>query len=420
MLREHELRHHIVGEMHLRRWPVLHAPMRIVQILRLVEAKAREAEFAAVLSPPRGGTIAPEVGRRHVAGTLPGGIAFTWERHNEASSTTLFAAASGGRALAAAIAWAEGLPGSVIRATRIIIVVDEAEADRLLDELAFEPGNLVSCHVAGGARIWSDFRIAADGYGRLLIAANGLDGSDLTRTVQRIQELGNYRNLALLGLPVAQACWPLLDEAEARLRRIGEELVGTEVRDEQLMEHLSSLSLEIARIASSANYRMSATAAYAQLVDERLHGLAPEPIRGYPSLIDFTQRRLLPAVRTCAAFGQRERQVATRAGQFTALLRTRIETRIETQNVHLLASLERSTLAQLRLQHLVEGLSVVAISYYAVGLIGHVLDGVGHSMPDFPAEVIAAVLTPLVVAGSYLALRHMRHRVLAGPVERDK
>ncbi len=414
MLREHELRRHLVGEMHLRRWPALHAPMQIVQALRLVDAEAREAEFASVLSLPAGGKIAPEAGKRHIAGTLPGGIAFTWERHSEASSTTLFAAGGDEPALAAAIGWAESLPGTTLRATRILIVEDERAAAAMLPALGFEPDDLVSCHVAGAPRIWSDFRIAGDGYGRLLIAANALDGGDLTRAVQRVQELGNYRNLALLGLPVAQACWPLLDEAEAQLRQLGEELVRTDVRDDQLMAHLSALSLEIARIASSANYRMSATAAYAQLADERLHDLAPEAIRGYPSLIDFTQRRLLPAVRTCAAFGKRERQVATRAGQFTGLLRTRIETRIENQNGHLLASLERSTATQLRLQHLVEGLSVVAISYYAIGLIGHVLDGIGHAVHGFPAETALSALTPLVVIASFFGLRHMRRRVLAG------
>jgi hypothetical protein len=127
-------------------------------------------------------------------------------------------------------------------------------------------------------RIWSDFRIGADGYGRMLVAANGLDGGDLTRAVQRLQELGSYRNLALLGLPVARAAWPRLDEAEADLRRLGEALTRNDVRDDDLMAQLSALSLAIAAVASATDYRMSATAAYALLVEERLADLAPQPI----------------------------------------------------------------------------------------------------------------------------------------------
>jgi uncharacterized membrane-anchored protein len=240
-------------------------------------------------------------------------------------------------------------------------------------------------------RIWSDFRIGADGYGRMLVAANGLDGGDLTRAVQRLQELGSYRNLALLGLPVARAAWPRLDEAEADLRRLGEALTRNDVRDDDLMAQLSALSLAIAAVASATDYRMSATAAYALLVEERLADLAPQPIPGFLSLGEFTQRRFLPAVRTCAAFSKREQQVAPAPGSSPPCC-ARIETRIENQNGALLASLERSATRQLRLQHLVEGLSVVGISYYATALIGHVLEG-GESLVHFDARLAVGVMT---------------------------
>lgn len=411
MLREHELRRHIVSEMHLRRWPKLTTPLQIIQILRLVDSKVRDAEFEAVLAPPAGGRI-EAAGKRHVSGTLEGDIAFTWERHSEASSITLFAEPASHAALASAIEWAESLPGDALRATRLTLVQDEDTAEAMMADMAFVPNELVSCHVAGQARIWSDFLIGADGYGRLLVAANGLAGSDLTRVVQRLQELGNYRNLALLGLPVAQASWPLLDAAEQHLRRLAENIVRSDVRDDALMDQLSSLSLEIATIASSANYRMSATDAYAQLVDERLNDLAPTAIAGFPSLLDFTQRRLLPGVRTCAAFTKRERQVTARAAQFTALLRTRIETRIENQNGALLASLERSAKMQLRMQQLVEGLSVVAISYYAISLIGHVLEGAETFLHGFNPHLAVAIVTPAVLVATWLGLHHLKRGVL--------
>jgi uncharacterized membrane-anchored protein len=108
----------------------------------------------------------------------------------------------------------ESLPGATLRATRIAIVPDDEAAAQMLPAMAFDHEELVSCHVAGPMRIWSDFRIGDQGYGQLLIAANGLDGGPLSRAVQRMQELGNYRNLALIGLPVARAAWPRLDEAD--------------------------------------------------------------------------------------------------------------------------------------------------------------------------------------------------------------
>ena len=54
----------------------------------------------------------------------------------------------------------------------------------------------------------SDFRLHADGYGRLLVLDRGLAGDEPAQLVLRLQELGNYRNMALLGLPLAQRLTP--------------------------------------------------------------------------------------------------------------------------------------------------------------------------------------------------------------------
>jgi uncharacterized membrane-anchored protein len=89
-MHEHEWRRQIVNEMHLRRWPVLRAPMVVVQQVRLVEDAQRDAEWAAWSAMPEGGEVRRAY-RRHVSGTLAGGLAFTWERHSEASTQTVFA-----------------------------------------------------------------------------------------------------------------------------------------------------------------------------------------------------------------------------------------------------------------------------------------------------------------------------------------
>ena len=61
---------------------------------------------------------------------------------------------------------------------------------------------------------------------------------------------------------------------------------------------------------------------------------------------------------------------ATRAGN---LLRTRVDVERSAQNQSLLESMDRRVDLQLRLQKTVEGLSVVAISYYAVSLAGYLI-----------------------------------------------
>ena len=423
-MKKHPVREQVVREMHLRRWPVLGVPSVVHQWVTIVSPEDRAAErehvmrFADPLADPA------DDNPSHRSGQITPEIAFTWERHSEGSSLTVFSQKAAGDHAAqwamvpgmeTALEWVDGLPGETLRATRVYIVATDAEAKAMVPGFAFSRPELVSCHFLGRARLWSDFRLREDNYGSLLIAANELDPRDLSRAVQRLQELGNYRNKALLGLPVAQATWPTLDATEGQLTDLAKRLVDGEERDDSLMEELSRLSIDLIAVATSIGYRMSATAAYAQLVDERLTQLNIEPIDSYASLTDFTQRRFLPAMRTCTALQNRERQLSDRATKLSSLLHARIETRIENQNARLLLSMERSTAMQLRLQQLVEGLSVVALSYYTLGLLAYLINAFAAKWFNAdPKLVLAIIVVPLVLA-IWGLVRFVKRRLLGKP-----
>ena len=418
MLNEHELRRTVVGEMHLRRWPRIVPACTIVQIVNVVAAEERDEEIVQLAALPVGASADDGINPRHQSGTLPADIAYGWEKHSEASSVTLFMHGLGRDIPPAALDWLLGFPGKTIRATRMFIVADDDAAEQLLPSLGFEALDLVSCNIGCTgtdkvARIWSDFRLRDDGFGCVLIAANGMSGGDLSRTAQRLQELGNYRNLALLGLPVAQQGWRVLDRVEAQLSALTSRVAQPDVTDDALLEEVSRLSMELATEATASDFRMSATEAYAQIVAERLDDLCIRPCTGYQSLADFTQRRLLPAVRTCAAHRRRSEQLAMRTAQFVSLFRTRIETRIENQNGELLASMESNADRQLRLQELVEGFSVVALTYYGISLIAHMLEGMEGLGLHFHAGLVMALLTPVVALLMWLTVHRRKKRALA-------
>ena len=61
-----------------------------------------------------------------------------------------------------------------------------------------------------------------------------------------------------------------------------------------------------------------------------------------------------------------------RIARNSQLLRTRVDIEIERQNQELLAQMNRRAKIQLHLQETVEGLSVVAITYYASQLVHYV------------------------------------------------
>ena len=173
------------------------------------------------------------------------------------------------------------------------------------------------------------------------------------------------------------------------------------------VDELTFLSAELARLAAETRYRMSATRAYAQLSKDRLDSLRIVPIRGFQSLADFTERRLMPAVRTCDSFSARIEDLLQRAAWTSELLRTRIDIALAKQNRDLLTSMDDRTDLQLRLQQTVEGLSVVAISYYMVALVSYVLAAV----PELQHNIAVAVSVPIVLTIVGMALWFLRRRM---------
>lgn len=418
-MRDHDLRSRAVGEMHLRRWPPLPVPCHIVQWVLAIDDNERDEELAAIeaLTASHDSVGNPT----HREGRINERVTFTWERQSEGSSLTLFAspAEDAGffdpntdESLSTAINWARTLPGQIVRSTRVWVASTDADVERVLDGHPINREELVSSTLGGGIRIWSDFRLKDDGFGRLLAAANGIDRRDLTRQIQRLQELGNYRNKALLGLPVARECWPKLDAAEERLRNLADRIADSDARDDSLLEELSGLALDLASVSTAISFRMDATRAYGQIVEERLEQLDVRPIEGFASLVDFTQRRFRPAMNTCIATSERVERIAHRTEQLASLLRARIDTRIENQNAELLRSMEQSISMQARLQQLVEGLSAVALSYYVLGLLKYALYAVPDSALGVSDEFVVGLLVVPMVLGVWWTMHVLKDRLI--------
>ncbi len=94
-----------------------------------------------------------------------------------------------------------------------------------------------------------------------------------------------------------------------------------------------------------------------------------------------------------------------RLGRAGDLLRTRIDVELEEQNRDLPDGMNRRARLQLRLQQTVEGLSVAAVSYFGVGLIGYLVKG----SKLFHVELDPRILTALVVGGVWWRVRKIRH-----------
>ena len=112
-------------------------------------------------------------------------------------------------------------------------------------------------------------------------------------------------------------------------------------------------------------------------------------------------------MRTVHSAQDRLEQMSSRSVRAANLLRTRVDVERSAQNQKLLESMDKRSDLQLRLQRTVEGLSVVAISYYAVSLVGYMLYPLSEAT-GISKGMLNALVTLPVVLFVWWAVRRLR------------
>jgi uncharacterized membrane-anchored protein len=262
--------------------------------------------------------------------------------------------------------------------------------------------------VDGAAVIASDFRIDPAGHMRFAVFVRASTGQRrIGRIVQRLCEIETYRAMSMLGLVAARQLSPRLNKLEARLVTLVSGLDAGAENAEADLHELLAISAELESLAVSASFRFGASRAYELIVNQRIEALREIRLAGRQTFAEFMTRRYDPAMRTVQSTDGRLKTLAERAQRAAELLRTRVDVARSRENQDLLASMDRRADLALRLQHTVEGLSVVAISYYAVSLGAYTLSPLAEAYGYGKTEVLA-VLTPIVVLGVWAALRRIR------------
>jgi len=215
----------------------------------------------------------------------------------------------------------------------------------------------------------------------------------------------------LLGLPEAERIGPDVRRIERELVAIATSIRASDGLDANrtLLADLSRLSADLEAGSAESSYRFGASSAYDEIVRGRLQVIGETAVPGFGLWSSFLDRRMGPAIRTIQVMAARQRDLSEKLSRAAELLRTRVDIDVEQQNRALLQSMNRRARQQLQLQQTVEGLSVAAISYYVVGLIGHLIEAVKEGLHlDFDEAVATGASVPVVVGVIYLVVRRIR------------
>ena len=414
----HSQRATILGEIHARPFrPVEGSRAFLLYAFEVLAGEAARVDRAALDDLCRAqGQPGPREDARHHLIPFAGGT-LRWERHAEFTTYTWDGAlADPTRPFEAVLGtppFGEGFqqPGPLVVAVRLDIVIDPGPTrSRLLS--GFEPASLCVSDVEDGrGTLATDFRQDGDGRTRVLLIDNGLTPAEAGGLAQRALEIELYRTYAMLGLPTAQSAAPTVTRIEGELASLAAAIRESSglAANRNLLEDLTSLTADLEACAAQTAYRFGASGAYHQIVVDRLKSLVEHAANGYSGWAEFLGRRLEPAMRTVTAVADRQANLSRKLARAAQLLRTRVDIELEQQSQELLNSMNSNARAQLAMQETVEGLSVAAVSYYVVGLLGYVFKASkeAHVVNVDPA-ILSGVSVPLIVLVAFFVVRRIR------------
>ena len=392
----------VTDELNARPFPEFSLPTRIFRLC--VKGREAYASVQSALSAVLDGVDWDVAEQGKLIRGVYHNVRVNIERHTEFTSITLIEESQDTQSLASALptGWTAGISGDIVVAVDCNV--------RARDTQTARQWVCASALEGGRATAYFNFRVADDGHTKILLEfAPDCDPRDIGRVSLQVLEIETYRCFAALGLPVARAAQQRLWEIADMIPSAPPDLDNQSEASERF-QILSKLAGELEEIWRDTSFRFNACFAYWGLVQARLASLGEAAYDARISVGGFLERRLGPAVTTYESTARQRDDLADQVEKLSTVLQTRIELDLQRQNAELLHSLNSGSERQLRLQQTVEGVSVVAISYYAVNLL---VEPVLWLMMRLPlpfapgAGSIKAALVVLVIPAVWLAVRRL-------------
>jgi uncharacterized membrane-anchored protein len=246
--------------------------------------------------------------------------------------------------------------------------------------------------------------------------------SHLKDIVDAIVRIETYYHLLLMQKPLFSAAIDRaykFEQVHLKQREIISEHIGhaDSLALQRWLNGLTQDWLKTTRLSSKLHFELSASVPYDKIVHRTLASLDERTLPLYRPMSEY----VLSGITGVAEGNQQllKRMDTLRSGfeGTISIIRARVDLMLQSQNLTLLISVDRTTKSQAILQYTVEGLSVIVIAYYLSGLMAYIFKGL-HEMGWLGNADIAAALFVPVSLGLALGItifgRKLLHKKFSG------
>jgi len=246
--------------------------------------------------------------------------------------------------------------------------------------------------------------------------------SHLKDIVDAIVRIETYYHLLLMQKPLFSAAIDQaykFEQVHLKQREIISEHIGhaDSLTLQRWLNGLTQDLLKTTRLSSRLHFELSAAIPYDKIVHRSLASLGERALSPYRPVSEYV---LSGITGVAEGYQQLLKRMETLRSGFEgtiSIIRARVDLMLQSQNLSLLISVDKTTKSQAILQYTVEGLSVIVIAYYLSGLMGYIFKGFQEMGWLRSADLAAALFVPLslgIALGITILGRKLLHKKFSG------
>jgi uncharacterized membrane-anchored protein len=246
--------------------------------------------------------------------------------------------------------------------------------------------------------------------------------SHLKDIVDAIVRIETYYHMLLMQKPLFSAAIDQaykFEQVHLKQREIISEHIGhaDSVTLQRWLNGLTQDLLKTTRLSSRLHFELSAAIPYDKIVHRSLASLGEHTLSPYRPVSEYV---LSGITGVAEGYQQLLKRMDTLRSGFEgtiSIIRARVDLMLQSQNLSLLVSVDKTTKSQAILQYTVEGLSVIVIAYYLSGLMAYIFKAVQEMGWLRSADMASALFVPVslgIALGITILGRKLLHKKFSG------
>ncbi len=178
------------------------------------------------------------------------------------------------------------------------------------------------------------------------------------------------------------------------------------------LRELTKIRADVVRLNEKLGVTISATPTYEKMFRQTLDQLNQKPCCGLKQISEFVNRKTMFISTDYSSFQRRIEALAKGAADMISVLRTKIDMTLQEQNNQLLLSVDKTTKTQVKLQQMVEGVSLIILSYYMTGLAYYIFSYLGKAELIKEPLLFTVCFIPISFLTAYLLTKRIKEAKL--------